>query len=352
MSGPWHSGLTLRRRRARGRSAVLVLVIVAGCAGSQSAAPIEPTQVVPLVPVSAEPRRCQDVLPLGPRTVSALHQLLKRMSPGLTLAQRDCRKGDAWPIAYATGEAPESGRPPIGFEVLHMTGDALLTFDDKNRESPAVNLCRQLDFTLDPRRHVRAVALWDSDDERAFDAAHPERSSAQLAWVELLSRGPSECALGRDEPEGQAGEAALRPLVACAQTPLVLAAVPACAPAALDAPAPLPDALAVEQAVAANHRTRGSGRAAIEPPRGLDLTLERPELCLYEPPPATRDVCLAEYTAPTGERWYGRGDVQRTGTGGVKNFVDSYLTFILLKRIQAERRDGAHPAPADSGRKK
>ena len=64
----------------------------------------------------------------------------------------------------------------------------------------------------------------------------------------------------------------------------------------------------------------------------------------------SRDICLAVYEDEKGVRWYGRGDVTRTGENGEKNYVDSYLTFQLLKRIEAERK-GVLPSPIPTEKK-
>lgn len=337
-------------------------LLVAGllsCAHEPTPAAEAPAAVAE--PLSPLPRACQDLLPLGDRggalgrSVGELVRLLRRMTPAFQLEQRDCRAGDSWPIAYATGEADDSGRPPIGFEVLRMTGDALLTFDEHNRDSATVNLCKVLDFTLGPAHRVRAVALWDSADERTFDPAHPETSMATIAWLELFTRRPTDCALASLEEPGVSADAAMQQRMECARRELVWAEVPACPPfdgvTAADV-ADLPDATAIRKAVATTHRLVGEGRrqaSTTPPPPGLELRLVTPELCLHEPAPAARDVCLAVYQDAGGDRWYGRGDVTRTGTGGVKNYVDSYLTFVLLKRIEAERKARSPAAPADAG---
>jgi hypothetical protein len=293
----------------------LALLVATGCAAS----PPRPSE--PSAPPPPLERACGETFALEERTVGALVRLLRRNNQALPVEARPCHAGTEWPIAFATG-AKEGA--PIGFVVLRMEGDALLTFDARDRETPTVNLCKELSIAVDAATRVRAVALWESSDETAFDAEHLEASPATLAWAELLSRTPSACAVsGREPPE---------------------------ATVAAEPPSVAPDAAAVEHSAAGTHRYTGEGRKAPPSLPALALRLERPELCLYEPPPAERDLCLAEYLAATGERWYGRGDVTRTGTSGAKNYVDSYLTFQILRRIEAERKrarpvgGGADPA--------
>lgn len=350
-----------RRRLAhRLRLALLVAILPPSCAHD----PPPPAEGPPSTESAALPplpRSCQDLLPLRDRggalgrSVGELVRLLQRSTPDLRIEQRDCRAGDGWPIAYATGESEGSGKAPIGFEVLRMTGDALLTFDEHNRDSATVNLCRVLDFTLGPAHRIRAIALWDSADDHSFDSGRPEVSTATVAWLELLSRLPTVCAMGRPEEPGGSGDAALQKRLGCARRELVWAEVPACPPFEAVAPAEaadLPDAAAIDRAATATHRVHGPGRrdaGSTPPPPGLELRLLAPELCLHEPSPAERDVCLAVYQDAAGDRWYGRGEVTRTGSGGVKNYVDSYLTFMLLKRIEAERKSRAGSPAPDGG---
>ena len=68
-----------------------------------------------------------------------------------------------------------------------MEGDALLTFDPKDTESATVNLCADLDIQLDATHRVRAVALWDGNDEGAFDPNAVDRARATLAWVDWFN---------------------------------------------------------------------------------------------------------------------------------------------------------------------
>jgi hypothetical protein len=321
-------------------AAPLVAAALAGCAPAPPPPPVAKPE--PPAPVIALERVCQDALPLSERSVGALTRLLRRINPDAPLEVRPCGKGTQWPIAYATGESLP--KAPVGFVVLRMEGDALLTFDAQDRESPTMDLCADLEFTLDDRHRVRAIALWPSTDERGFDPEHPESSKALLAWLELLSRTPSACALGRKEAPGETGEDKLTDEARCADQPLVLAnPCEARAKSESDPKQPQPTADEVDRAALGTHRFTGAGRT--RPPKHLPYILERAERCLYEPPPAERDVCVAVYTDPDGNRWYGRGDVTRTGVGGEKNYVDSYLTFQVLKRIEAERK-GLKPVVA------
>src|SRR5439155_15455125 len=98
-----------------------------------------------------------------------------------------------------------------------------LTFDSQDRASPTINLCADLEYIVDDHHRVRAIALWPSTDEGAFDPEHPEVSKALIAWLELISRTPSACALGRKEEPGATGERKLTDEVRCAGQPLVLA---------------------------------------------------------------------------------------------------------------------------------
>ena len=305
-----------------------------------------PPPVAPDVPPPPQiplERVCQDTFPLGERTVGALFRLLAEIAPRYRVTERACKSGDEWTIGYATGEGA-GDKPPIGFEVLHMEGDALLTFEARDRDAPTINLCRVLDVTLDERHRVRAVALWESSDEAAFDAARPERSTATLAWVELLSQTPSACALGKREQPGHIGEVDLDRRMRCGRIPFVVLDRPAECDDATPTPVPPPLAPgAIFQAVAANHRFAAGAR--IRPPSDFQLRLHDAERCVYEPPPAEHDICVAEYEDGGGVHWYGRGDVTRTGANGAKNYVDSYLTFKLLKRLEAERKADQKPAP-------
>lgn len=327
-------------RRPPHHAAALVALLLAGCPKPPPppAAPVEPA-----APPIALEHVCTDALPLPERTIGALARLLHRINPQLTVEVRPCRAGTAWPIAYATSlEAP---RPPIDFTVLKMEGDALLTFDHpKDPDAATVNLCADLDLRLDATHRVRAIALWDGNDEGAFDPRAIDASRATLAWIELLSRTPSRCALGEREAPGETGERWLSDAVRCATLPLVILDRRGC-----DASAPTPPATGPEPtlpAARAVHRFHGEGRTTAPAP----LRLLAPERCFYEPPPAARDVCLAVYEDESGARWYGRGDVTRTGVNGEKNYVDSYLTFQLLKRIEAERK-GVLPRPTPAKKK-
>ena len=286
-------------------------------------------------------RMCEEALPLAQRTIGELVRTLRAVNRATVITTRACDAGTAWPIAFAeTGD----GRPPIGIAVLHMEGDALLAFDPRDREAPSVKLCAELDLRLDERHRFRAIALWPSDDDKAFDPKRLETSRAELAWLELLSRSPSECALGQREQAGRAGEEELRAGLRCAMHNFATQPPEGC-DIAPPIEANAPSVGDIEAAIARTHRFTFEGRTSV---RDDGLKLAAPERCLYEPPPATRDVCIAEYvaTAQPGERWYGRGDVTRTGTAGEKNYVDSYLTLQLLKRLEADRRKQMQPAVA------
>lgn len=316
-----------------------------GCA----TAPPPPPPALPGPPPPPLERICQETLPLRQRTVGELVSTLKSIAPFVEVTTRACDRQTAWPIAYAeTGQ----GRPPIGIAVLRMEGDALLTFEARDREAPTVKLCAELEARIDERHRFRAVALWKSDDEGAFDPARLQASRAEVAWLELLSRTPSDCALGKREKVGQPGEDELRAKLRCAVRAYVLAPSEDCDLEPPPVLGPTPSVEEVERAAARTHRYTFEGRTAV---REGEFQLQRPERCLHEPAPATHDVCLGEYTRAghPDERWYGRSDVTRTGTAGEKNYVDSFLTFQLLKRLEAERRSQLQkpPAPAPAPKK-
>jgi len=306
------------------RAGVAWVVLLVGCG-----APPPPPPVTPTAPLPPLERACQEVLPLGERTVGEWVRLVRSIAPRATFATRPCDAKTAWPIAFAESEP---GKPPIGIGVLRMEGDALLTFDARDREAPTVKLCAEIDARLDENHRFWATALYESGDDGAFDPQKLESSRAELAWLELRSRSPSPCMLGRRE-EAAAPEPELAARLRCARREWVTPIADGCPPAAA-ARVDGPDAAALAAALARTHRFTFAGRDAV---RDGELRLAAPERCVYEPPPAVRDACFAVYTRG-GERWYGRGDVTRTGTGGVKNYVDSYLTFQLLKRLERERK--------------
>ncbi len=324
------------RRLPRG---ALLACALLGCAAPLPPPPKGP----PPPPPPPLVRQCQEALPLQERTVGELVRLVRAMAAAFggraTIATRPCDATTSWPIAFAeSGE----GRAPIGMTVLRMEGDALLSFDASDREAPSVKLCVELDAKLDDRHRVRAIALWPSDDEKAFDPNRLEASRAEVAWLEVLSRAPSACALGQREQAGTVGEDELGAMVRCARFDYVTPPREGCdlsPPIATDAPS----AEEVERSAARVHRFTFEGRTSV---RDGELELARPERCLYEPPPATHDVCLASYrrAGHPDEKWYGRGDATRTGTNGQKNYVDSYLTLQMLRRLEAERRRQLPPA--------
>ncbi len=298
------------------RGTTISLLLIAGC-GAPPPPPVAGPPPAPVVPLE---RVCQEVLPLAKRTVGEWARLVRAVAPEATFATKPCSAATTWPIAFNEGEP---GKPPIGIALLHMEGDALLTFDPRDRESPTVKLCAEIDARLDEDHRFWATALYDSGDEAALDPANPTASRAELAWLELWSRTPSPCALGEREAPGLAPDPSLGERVRCARTEFVSAPADGCPAAAPPKTGARPDAAAVASALARTHRYTFAGRDG--------------ERCAYEPPPATRDVCLA-VRDQGGARWYVRGDVTRTGAGGVKNYVDSYLTFQLLKRLERERK--------------
>jgi hypothetical protein len=305
--------------------ALLPIVALCGCA--QPAPPPPATPPPPLAPL---PRACVEALPARPASLGELVRTLR--STGAKLEERiePCRRGTTWPIAFAI---QEGGRPPIGMTLLKMEGDALLTLDPRTPDSPSVKLCARVEIAWGDSLKVRAIALADSDDERALDAGTLDRSRAELAWLEVLGRAPSPCALGRRESPGEV-EPAVAALWRCVRRDLVTVTPAGCPPAppASSAEAAT-DIAAIAAAASGTHRIAFPGRDAADG----DLTLDG-ERCFHEPAPATRDVCLAVYRGAGGARWYGRGDVERTGVEGRKNYVDSYLTFQQLKKLEAERK--------------
>jgi hypothetical protein len=325
---------------SRAAARLLLCAACASCAGAPHPRTAATSAAEAAAPAPPLEQVCRETLPLRERTVGGLVHLLQRNNTAISVEVRACRAGTAWPIAFATGEREGSRRAPIGYTVLRMEGDALLDITGRrpapspgqgpgdDREAPTVKLCHEVLLRVGAGRLVRAVALSDSSEEAALDPARAEASSAPLAWVELLSRAPSGCALGRTEPE------------------LPADAIPDWFVDVGSAPADEASAAGVG-AAAARHRYAGDGRPA-GPEAFGELALERrgPERCLYEPPPATRDVCLSAYRDPSGGLWYGRGDTTRTGVDGDKNYVDSYLTFQLLRRIEAERRAAGGAPPA------
>jgi hypothetical protein len=324
------------------RQVVVLTMVLAGCADPPPPPPKVAKPEGPLVPLD---RVCQEALPLREHTVGALARLVRTIAPKAAFETRACDAGTQWPIAFAESE---QGRPPVGVTLLRMEGDVLLTFDPANPDAPTVKRCAELEAKIDERHRVRGVALWISDDETAFEPERLEASRAELAWIELLSRTPGDCVLGKKEEAGKAGEVELRDRIRdCTVPNFVTLVSPKCAMVKAPPEGEQPDARELERSLAKTHRYTFTGRESV---RDDALALEGLERCAYEPPPATRDVCFAVYTEK-GQRWYGRGDVTRTGVSGEKNYVDSYLTFQLLKRLEAERKGTKRPQPAPKRKK-
>jgi hypothetical protein len=308
-------------------------LLALGCAAPP---PPKPVAAPPPPPQAPLVRVCEDVLPLKQRTIGELAWTLWALDPSVTFTTRPCDAGTVWPIAYRE-DAP--GRPPVDVTLLRMEGDALLFLDKKDRDAPSVKLCAEIDARLGERHRVHAIALWDSGDDGAFLTNRLQASHAELAWIELRSRAPSGCATGKPEVAGQPADPELRARWRCAMWNYVQPPPEGC-PLEVPASTESPDADAVARTVEKTHRYTFAGR---DPVRDAELVLERPERCVHEPAPATHDICFASYRRGD-ERWYGRGEVTRTGTGGEKNYVDSYLTLQLLKRLEAERRSGMRKA--------
>lgn len=304
--------------------ATLPLALLLGCA-----APPPPAPAAPPPPLPPLPRACQEALPARPSSLGELVRLLQSTGAPIGAQLEPCRRGTTWPIAFAI---QEPGRPPVGMTLLQMEGDALLTLDPRTPDSPSVKLCARVELRWGDSLRVRAIALADSDDEKALDPAALAKSRAEVAWLEVLGRAPSPCALGQAEAAGEV-EPAVAPLWRCVRRDLVSLPPAGCPPDPPAAAAASADAAAIAAAAARTHRFGFPGRGAVDG----DLTLDG-ERCFHEPAPATRDVCLAVYRGEGGARWYGRGDVERTGTEGRKNYVDSYLTFQQLKKLEAERK--------------